>query len=283
VPKIALVTDTISCLPPELIAQHNIEIVPITILVGGKVYRDWVDMDPDKAYQLFLQDPDSFKAAPATPEECYQVLARVSQKAEEVVCICASGQISTLVNVLRTAAEKLCGDQPGTRVEIIDSETATAAEGFVALAAAAAIEADKPLAVVLEAARKVKAKVKVVALLDTVKYVYRSGRVPRIAAQVGSILQIKPIFTIEGTVHFTTAVVSRRKGIERMLKMMKDKVGKKPIHCAVMHAYDLQEAQELKALVAAQFNCVELWVSEFSPVMGYATGTGALGLAFYAD
>jgi DegV family protein with EDD domain len=120
-------------------------------------------------------------------------------------------------------------------------------------------------------------------LLDTVKYVYRSGRVPRIAAQAGSILNIKPIFTIKGSVHFATAVVSRGAGIERMLRMMRDKVDRQPIHCAIMHAYDPEDAESLKERVKKGFNCVELWITEFSPVMGYATGTGTLGLAFYLD
>ena len=79
------------------------------------------------------------------------------------------------------------------------------------------------------------------------------------------------------------AVRSRERGIERMLKIMSDKVGQDPVHVAVTHAYALEEAQRLKERVASAFNCVELWISEFSPLMGYATGTGTLGLAFYPE
>jgi len=60
-------------------------------------------------------------------------------------------------------------------------------------------------------------------------------------------------------------------------------VGQSPVHVAVMHAYALDEAQKLKERVSSEFNCVELWVTGFSPVMGYATGTGTLGLAFYKE
>jgi fatty acid-binding protein DegV len=65
--------------------------------------------------------------------------------------------------------------------------------------------------------------------------------------------------------------------------MMHDEVGQNPVRCAVMHAYAQEEADKLKARVASEFNAIELWVSEFSPVMGYATGTGTLGLAFYHE
>jgi fatty acid-binding protein DegV len=78
------------------------------------------------------------------------------------------------------------------------------------------------------------------------RYVYRSGRIPKIAAQAGSVLNIRPIFTLSGKVHFATAAATRKHGIERIIKMMHDKSDSKPVHCAVMHAYDLKEPRNLK-------------------------------------
>ena len=62
---------------------------------------------------------------------------------------------------------------------------------------------------------------------------------------------------------------------------MRDKVGQRPVHVAVMHAYALDEAERLMERISSEFNCAELWLTEFSPVMGYATGTGTLGFAYY--
>jgi len=84
-------------------------------------------------------------------------------------------------------------------------------------------------------------------------------------------------------VHFAGAVRNRQHGIERILQMMRDKAGQKLVHVSVFHAYAPEEAQRLKERVAKEFNCVELWLSEFSPVMGYACGTGSVGLAFYTE
>jgi fatty acid-binding protein DegV len=86
-----------------------------------------------------------------------------------------------------------------------------------------------------------------------------------------------------GLVRFIGAVRSRERGIEKMLKIMRNRVGQTQVHVAVMHAYALEEARKLKERVAAEFNCAELWITGFSPIMGYATGTGTLGLAFYKD
>ena len=63
---------------------------------------------------------------------------------------------------------------------------------------------------------------------------------------------------------------------------MREKVGLKLVHVAVTHAYAPEEAEQLKEQISSGFNCTELWISEFSPLMGYACGTGTLGLAFYS-
>ena len=123
----------------------------------------------------------------------------------------------------RMAAEKAKGEVSGLRIELLDSETATSAEGLIALAAARAAEAGKSFEEVIEAAKQVKSKVNTIVLLDTMRHVYRSGRVPRIAAQAASVLNIRPIFTVNGSVHFVTAVRSRKNGIERILKMASSK------------------------------------------------------------
>lgn len=281
--NIAIVTDSVACLTKELVEQYGIEIIPITILAGGKVYRDWLDISPSQAYELVLRDPNSFKTAPATPEECLEVIHNASQKAKNILCVIVSSQISALWSMVKIASEKARTALPDARIEVLDSATATSAEGFIALAAARAAEAGRSFDEVIETAEQMRSRVHTLVLLDTVRYVYRSGRVPKIAAQAASMLNIRPIFTVYGKVNFATAVASRKHGIERLIKMVREKVGQNPVHCAVMHAYAPEEAQKLKDRIASEFNTIELWVSEFSPVMGYATGTGTLGVAFYIE
>ena len=281
--KVAIITDSIACLTRELVEQHGIEIIPINFYASGKIYRDWVDVTPSEAYELFLQDPASFKTSAAPPEDYLQGLRRASQRAKSILCITVSIKLSTVYNVALEAKE-LAGDElPGTSIEVVDSQTATTAEGFVALAAARAAMEGKDLPEVVNAAKEMRDRVSVIVLLDTIRHVYRSGRIPKIASQVGSILNIRPIFTVSGAVHFTGAVRNRKHGINRILQMMRNKVGESPVHVAVMHAYAPDEAQKLKERVAAEFNCAELLLTEFSPLMGYACGTGTLGLAFYTE
>jgi len=280
--KVAIVTDSIACLTKELVEQYGIEIMPINFYFRGKVYKDWVDITPSEAYELFLKDPESFKTSATSPGDCLEAYRKASKRANNILCVTVSAKLSAVYNVAQGAKEQIKTELPQTSIEVLDSCTATAAEGFVALAAARAAGEGKSLTEVVKAAEEMRDKVSVVILLDTMRHVYRSGRIPKVAARVGSMLNIRPIFTVSGAVHFAGAVRNREHGIKRILQMMRDKVEQNPVHVAVMHAYALDEAERLKERIASEFNCSELWLSEFSPLMGYACGTGTLGVAFYS-
>jgi DegV family protein with EDD domain len=263
--------------------QYQIEIIPIIFYALGKMYRDWVDITPSEAYKLFLEDPDSFKSSAASPVDCLQAFKKAGRIAPDILCITLSTKLSTLYNSALDARELAKEELPGINIEVMDSQSATPSEGMIALAAARAAAEGKDLPEVIRAAEIIKPKVHAIILLDTIRHVYRSGRIPKIASVVGSALNIRPVLTVAGMVHFNSMVRSRSQGIERILQMMKDRVGDHPVHAAVTHAYALDEAEKLKNRVAAEFNCTELWLTEFSPVMGYACGTGTVGIAFYTD
>jgi DegV family protein with EDD domain len=282
--KVTVVTDSLACLTKELARQYRIRVVPLNIYFAGKIYKDWVNITPEQAYKLFLKAPDSWGTSAPSPGDYLKVFQELGSRIKNIVCITASSKLSATHDVAKLAREQAKAELPRLSIEVLDSQMATAAEGLVALAAARAAEAGKSLAEVVKVAEEIRGKVTFLAFLDTMRHVYRTGRVPKIAAQVGSMLNIRPLLTISsGAVRFTGAVRSRERGVERMLELMRNKVGQNPVHVAVMHAYALEEAKKLKERVASAFDCAELWISEFSPLMGYATGTGTLGLAFYPE
>ena len=283
-PKVAIVTDSIANLPKELAESYGIGIVPIRLLFKDKVYRDGVDMTISEVYELFLQEPESWDTSPSAPGHYLEAYREASTRAENILCITLSSKLSTGYDMARVAKEQAETELPQTSIVVMDSQTVTAAEGFVALAGARAAAEGKDLAEVIKAAEEVRDKVTFLVLLDTIRHVYRTGRIPKVASQVGSMLKIKPILTSSsGLVRFKGVVRNREHGINRLLKIMRDKVGQSPVHVAVMHAYTPDEAEKLRERISSEFNCAELFITEFSPVMGYATGTGTLGFAFYKD
>ena len=253
--KVAIVTDSLACLTKEHVEQYGITIAPINFYAGGKVWRDWVDITPDEAYELFLQDPDSFKTSAVSPGDCLEAYRQASKRANNILFVTVSTKLSAVYDAARGAKEQIKDELPQVSIEVLDSETVTAAEGLVALAAARAAAEGKNLAEVVKAAKEIMGKVTFLALLDTIRHIYRSGRIPKIASLAGSMLNIRPVLTVSsGLVHFAGAVRSRERGVEKMLKTMRDKVGQSLVHVAVMHAYALEEAQKLKERVESEFN-----------------------------
>jgi len=282
--KVAVVTDSISCLTKEFIEQYKIGIVPIRLLVQGRVYRDLVDISPSEAYELFLQDPTAFTTSPSAPGHYLEAYREAGNHADNILCVTLSAKLSTGYDMARSAKEQAMTELPQASIEVLDSQTVTAAEGLIVLEAARSAAQGEDLAEVTKVATAVRDRATFFIVLDTIRYVYRTGRIPKIAAQVGSMLSIKPILTSSGgLVRFASAVRSKERGIDRILQMMQARVGQSPVHVAVMHAYALDEAKRLMERISSDFNCVELWLTEFSPVMGYACGTGTVGFAFYTD
>jgi len=282
--KVAIVTDSIACLTREMVAQYEIGIVPISIYFGDKTYKDWVEITPSQAYEFFLKDPELFKTSPASPGHYLEAYREASKQTNDILCVTLSSKLSTGHEMACVAREQARSELSQISIEVLDSQSVTAAEGFIALAAARAAAEGKSLAEVVKVAEEMRGRTTFLILLDTIRHVYRTGRIPKIAAQVGSMLNIKPILTMSsGSVRFISAVRSKERGTDRILKMLRDKVGQSPVHVAVMHAYAPDEAERLKERISSEFNCVELWITEFSPVMGYACGTGTVGFAFYSE
>ena len=281
--QVAIVTDSVACLTREQVQRYAIGIVPLNIVYDGKAYKDWIDITPNEAYEFFLKNPDVFSTSTPTPDDFLRAYRKASQQAPNILCITLSTKLSTTNNTAIIAIDYAKKELPGVSIKVMDSRTATAAEGFIALAAAQAAEDSKSLAEVINAAEKMRDKVTALVLIDTIRHVYRTGRVPKIAAQVGSILNIRPLLSVYNGVNFIGVARNHASGIERLLRKTREKVDNKPIHIAVLHAYAPEEAEKLMERVSKEFNCREIWISEFSPIMGYACGTGTLGLAFYTE
>ncbi len=247
------------------------------------MYRDWVDITPSEAYQLFLNDPDTFNTSAPSPQDIFQVFRKAAAIAPEILCITLSKKLSRVYDSAVMAIELVKTDLKQTAVRIMDSLQATSAEGMVVLAAARAATAGADIDTAIKAAEQVMNNVSVIVYLDTIKHVYRSGRIPKIASQLGSMLSIKPLLTISEIVHFAGMVRSRKKGMNRIVEMMKERTNGQAIRAAITHAYAPEEADKLKERILQEFNCTEVWQSEFSPVMGYACGTGTVGISYYPE
>jgi len=283
--KVAIVTDTTACVPPEQVARYNIEVVPIQLIVGDKTYRDGIDINPTEFFALLRQSKKVPTTSSSSPDHYLEAYRRASLRSTSILCLTEPSKFSAMFNSARLAADMARDTLRNTAIDVLECTTAAAGQGLVALAAAKAAALDKPLEIVKEIARSIMSRVNLLATLDTLQYLVKSGRVPQAAAMVNSILNIKPIFTLNHSDAHTVALPRTMKSaINRMLKLMEPMVKKgHPLHVAVMHADALEQAVSFKNRISSQFECREIFITEFTPVMGVHTGPGLIGVAFYGE
>jgi len=281
--KVAIVTDSVASLPEELVKKYDIEVVPVEVIFGDKSYRDGIDITPDKFYKMLKEAERLPTTAASLPGPVIETYLRAARKTSNILFITLSEKFSGMYNSALMARDMAKESLPDVTIEVIDSRTAAAAEGLIVLAAARAAAAGESLEEVIRVTKSVINKVSLFAILDTLYYLNKGGRVPKIAALATAMLKIKPILSVhDGEAHPVTNPRTNNGAMKRILELMDDTVVKgQPLHVAIMHADALDRAILLRDEVTSRFDCTELIVTEFTPVMGAHTGPGVVGVAFY--
>ncbi|MEM4725289.1 MAG: DegV family protein [Candidatus Hadarchaeum sp.] len=279
--KIAIVTDSSANLPRELVEKHHIFVVPVLIYLDGREYHDGVDVTPSDIYRYLRASSNGNLPKTATPSvgDFLRTYAQALQQAEEIVSIHLAKELSAVCQTAELASKLV--DAP---VHVLDCRTAALGCGFAALEAARLADSGADASAVLERAREIAQKTRIYASLDTLYYLHRGGHVPSIASLAGSALKLCPILSIgNGQARLVELPRTRRRAVSRLLELIYSDVGKHPVHAAVMHADVPEEAEALRDELARNLDCRELFITEFTPVMGTHTGPGLIGLAWWAE
>jgi DegV family protein with EDD domain len=278
--RVVVVTDSNATVPEALARELDIRVVPILLNLADRTYRDGVDMTPAEFYRLLRTTTHVPTTSSPSMGDFVRVFAAAGQESAGVVAIVLPPQLSAIHNVAVMASQLV----DGSPIRVVDSGTAAMAQGFVVLEAARAAAAGADVEEVVARAEEVASKVRFYAVLETLEYLHRGGRIGGAAAWVGSVLQITPVLRVlDGKVEPFARPRTRPRAIQVMLDGVAKQVGDRPVHVAICQADAQEEAEDLKQRVEELFDCSELYVTEFTPVMGTHAGPGLLGMAFYVD
>ena len=281
--KVAIVVDSAASLPANVGENDGLYVVPMQLTIGGRTYLDGLDLAPFEFYRLLRDRAEAPTTSAPSPAQFLDAFERAAQDHPNIACLTVSRRFSSSFDSASAAAREARAALPHAEIAVLDTETAAGAQGLVATEAWRVARRGGGLDEVMSAARAVVAKVSLLAFLDTLYYVWKSGRVPAVAHAATSLLQIKPLFELSGGEIRTVARPrTAARAEERMMKQMRRRLGPGPIHATVMHGDAEERAEALRQRVEAEFPNRELYVSEFSPVMGVHTGPGLLGIAFWS-
>ena len=281
--RVGIVTDSINCLPAELIKEYNIRVVPEGMNINCKAYRDQVDITSSEFWKLFPEMKEFTTGAPSLGDFT-DIFETSGKSTDSIVCIVVSKALSATHEAAVQAREMVKSEYPHLSIEIIDSRTAAGAQGFIVLEAARAAQAGKNMAEVVRVTQDMIPKVKFVIAMETLKYLIKSGRAPKTAV-IGDLLQVKPIIGMvnnTGVVENLGRVRGKRKAIAKLIDMVKENIGtNKPVHFMVHYTDRIEDGEELKDIVTSQFNCAEAYLTPYTPVMSGHTGP-VVALSFYS-
>jgi DegV family protein with EDD domain len=219
-----------------------------------------------------------------SPGAYAEAIVRAAAVAETVLCVTVSRQFSAMYDAAMQGAAIAREQQPGVDVRVLDSRAAAMAQGFVVLEAARAAQRGDTIDQVIARCEAVIPKVQLLVVIDTLTYLARSGRVPRLFVWASSPLQVKPIVQFQGGAYRPVAFVrTMRRAVDRLVQLLERRTAGGALHVCVHHTNVPQSAEELAERVRASLQPKELFVREFTQVMGVHTGPGLLGFSFYVE
>jgi DegV family protein with EDD domain len=276
---VKVVTDSVSDLPSEVVEELGITVVPLTVRFGTEVYRDGIDLTADQFYDKLMHSeslPVTSVPSPAAFAGAYDKLA---EETDEILAIIVTSKLS---GVYEVALQSIGLMKKKCRVEVIDSQCATIAEGFIVMKAAEAAQAGAGLDETIDVARKTIPRVDFLAVFDTLEYLRRGGRIGAATAFLGSMLRLNPLIKLrDGLVEPAGQARSRAKAIDRLYDFAMSYSHIEEM--AVANTACPDEAEMLVERLSAIFPKEHIYRSKMTPVIGTHTGPGLLLVAILGD
>jgi DegV family protein with EDD domain len=276
---VTVVTDTTHYMPREVLQANGVSEVSLYVTDGSGQMRE-ADMPDFQAFYDRLRASTGDLPSTSQPSigDFLAVFEPLVARGDDVVSIHLAGGMSGTVETARQAAADLVARHDGRRIEVVDSEMACGALGFVVLAAAAAARSGASVDEVVARARAARAQSKFWFAIDTLEYLARGGRIAKAQAWLGGALKIKPILTVDGEITPVERVRTSARAFDRLVDLMHERSRDGADGWVVQHIQAPEEAQRLVEHGRDIFGREPLFVSEVGPVIGAHVGPGLLGV-----
>ncbi len=282
---VAVVTDSTADLPPELVRQHDILVVPLAVVFGKDSLRDGIDIKPRDFYQWLESNDDHPQTEPPPEPEFFENYYHLIAE-QDIISVHISGKMSETVNHARAAAmrgsrsfDHLPPERQDIALEVVDSQTVSIGMGLQALFAARMAQRGLAVSTIAQRLRMMAPRLHMLFAVDTFDYLVKGGRIGKARATVGKLLGIKPIL---GVAHGEVTAIDRVRGGRQVQPRIVDLLAKtvdpkRPIIAAVAHARAPVWADRLRSLIEQRFDVREMILTDIGPVVGTHTGPGCVG------
>ena len=270
---VAIVTDSVSDLPPDVAKELGITVIPFHVQMGRESYLDNADLDMAEFYHK-VDSPDYPKTSMPNLAEFINVYSDLAKKTDEILSIHISSGIDSTCNTIRAAVSEI----ENCHVEVIDSQTVLMGAGLLAIEAAKASKEGMALNQLADMIRKLVPHSHTLLTCDSAKYLVRGGHASQtLKVLLGSALRVKPLITLKGQILPFGKAIGRARAIKALYKYIDS--FPHPRSLAVDYSTNISEAKSVAGQLEEIYPRVPIYISVISPVVGAHTGPGTLAVS----
>ncbi|MFD2612934.1 DegV family protein [Paenibacillus gansuensis] len=277
--SIRIVTDSTADIPQSVRQELGIEMVPLKVNIDGETYLDNVTLHPDQFYQMLPRATVLPKTSQPSPADFLDTYHRILTEDPDthILSIHLSSRFSGTYQSA-TIARSMLEDE--TKVTVLDSKTVTYGEGVLVTTAAEMARNGSDLESILEKLAEIRRNTQVYFLVDTLEYLQKGGRIGKASAILGSLLNIKPILSIDndGEVFSLDKVRGNKRAVARILELMKQEFAGEPVKVMVEYTDSQLPADQIAGLIHGNMNVSSMDYTWIGPVIGTHVGPGTLGV-----
>jgi DegV family protein with EDD domain len=271
---VRILTDSTCDLPTRIVSALGIRVLPIYIHIGDLDYLDGVDISREDFYQRLPALAERIKTAvPSSLKFTALYDSLADEGADEVLSIHISSKLSAIIDMARNAAR----ETKSVTVTVFDSRQLSLGTGFLVQTAAELAQKGFSIAEILPVLENQLKRTHVWAMLDTLQYLRRSGRMNSVISNIGDLLQIKPILKMFDGVYGVERVRTRKSAIARLVQTLQSYSPFEKL--AFLHSDAIKQARDLQERVRGLPINGETWLEVLNPILGAHLGPGVVGFA----
>ncbi|MBF0229794.1 MAG: DegV family protein [Desulfamplus sp.] len=279
--KRVIVTDSTSDIPQQIIDEFQIKVLPVNVILDGKVMKDRVEIKIEDFYDRF----DSFNTMSTSAvsyEEFALLYLKLTQEYDEIIFILCSSYLSkTYDNVLSVHND--FKHKHNCRIEVVDTKQCGMGLGLIVIEAAKLLKNGETFEEIIIKVEYVASKVSTYIAIPTLKYLKKSKRISGAKAFFASAMGIKPVLGIEdGKLAVKTKLFGKQQNLLlSLMDTLTQDIGKSLVTIAICHAKEQTYVPSLMSIFNSTFKCKKIYVTYFGPSIGINTGPETMGVTFW--
>lgn len=280
--SIRIIADSTCYLPKEYMEEYQVSITSLNVLLNGESYRE-TDLSNSWFYEEMAKSASIPTSSQPSIEDLYNCMEALIKDSHDIVGIFLSSDMSGTFSTSNLVKEMILEKYPNANIVCIDSRSNCMQAGFAVLEAAKAANSGKSLNEVVSIANDVINNSKFIFVPDTLEYLKKGGRIGGASALFGSLLQIRPILTVEdGKTTVFTKVRTKKKAVDKIVDSILEQNKKSPIKGLIVHHINCaNEGLELANRLKTELGLSDIKIQSIGPIIGLHVGPGSIGVAYH--